>query len=224
MDSASKNAGDMIGTLQMQYNRGRQAAITNELVDIITGSSSSCRFALGIPDTCLRCQRLVISENSLEWNRFCLWVQPCDLSFSYLLSGYTLRRDAFNTAITVTSVLVSWTEPPATLNRSTKLRHLISFSFLGTSAQFVGCTDDCSCENWVMSDTLFMAEPKRELSVLCTSYARCPALAAASPSLERTLLAATLALAPFISLPPSRFHTSSFILPPTDGIRLFFLP
>ncbi|KAF7440125.1 atp3 gamma subunit of the F1 sector of mitochondrial F1F0 ATP synthase [Pleurotus ostreatus] len=40
MDSASKNASDMIGSLQMQYNRGRQAAITNELVDIITGASA----------------------------------------------------------------------------------------------------------------------------------------------------------------------------------------
>lgn len=39
MDNASKNATDMIGSLQMQYNRGRQAAITNELVDIITGTS-----------------------------------------------------------------------------------------------------------------------------------------------------------------------------------------
>jgi F-type H+-transporting ATPase subunit gamma len=38
MDNASKNAKDMITSLQMQYNRGRQAAITNELVDIITGS------------------------------------------------------------------------------------------------------------------------------------------------------------------------------------------
>ena len=38
MDSASKNASDMISRLQMQYNRGRQAAITNELVDIITGA------------------------------------------------------------------------------------------------------------------------------------------------------------------------------------------
>jgi len=28
----------MIGALTMQYNRGRQAAITNELVDIITGT------------------------------------------------------------------------------------------------------------------------------------------------------------------------------------------
>ena len=34
MDNASKNASDMIGSLQMKYNRGRQAAITNELVDI----------------------------------------------------------------------------------------------------------------------------------------------------------------------------------------------
>jgi F-type H+-transporting ATPase subunit gamma len=38
MDNASKNAKDMIGSLRMKYNRGRQAAITNELVDIITGS------------------------------------------------------------------------------------------------------------------------------------------------------------------------------------------
>lgn len=30
----------MIGSLQLQYNRGRQAAITNELVDIITGASA----------------------------------------------------------------------------------------------------------------------------------------------------------------------------------------
>ena len=40
MDNASKNAKDMIGSLQMKYNRGRQAAITNELVDIITGKFS----------------------------------------------------------------------------------------------------------------------------------------------------------------------------------------
>lgn len=39
MDNASKNASDMISTLTMQYNRGRQASITNELVDIITGMS-----------------------------------------------------------------------------------------------------------------------------------------------------------------------------------------
>ena len=37
MDNAQKNASDMISSLQMKYNRGRQAAITNELVDIITG-------------------------------------------------------------------------------------------------------------------------------------------------------------------------------------------
>lgn len=40
MDNAQKNASDMISRLQMQYNRGRQAAITNELVDIITGASA----------------------------------------------------------------------------------------------------------------------------------------------------------------------------------------
>jgi hypothetical protein len=37
MDNASKNAGEMINALQLKYNRGRQATITSELVDIITG-------------------------------------------------------------------------------------------------------------------------------------------------------------------------------------------
>jgi hypothetical protein len=39
MDNASKNASDMIGSLQVKYNRGHQAATTNELVDIITSMS-----------------------------------------------------------------------------------------------------------------------------------------------------------------------------------------
>jgi len=43
MDNAQKNASDMISSLQMKYNRGRQAAITNELVDIITGK---CRIIM----------------------------------------------------------------------------------------------------------------------------------------------------------------------------------
>ncbi|EGW34495.1 uncharacterized protein SPAPADRAFT_59933 [Spathaspora passalidarum NRRL Y-27907] len=40
MDNASKNAGDMINKYTILYNRSRQAVITNELVDIITGASS----------------------------------------------------------------------------------------------------------------------------------------------------------------------------------------
>lgn len=40
MENASKNAEEMIGKLTMQFNRMRQAAITNELVDIITGASA----------------------------------------------------------------------------------------------------------------------------------------------------------------------------------------
>ncbi|KAI6126814.1 ATP synthase F1 gamma [Pisolithus sp. B1] len=40
MDNASNNAKDMINKLTLQYNRGRQASITNELVDIITGASA----------------------------------------------------------------------------------------------------------------------------------------------------------------------------------------
>lgn len=40
MENASKNASDMIGRYSILYNRTRQAVITNELVDIITGASS----------------------------------------------------------------------------------------------------------------------------------------------------------------------------------------
>ena len=40
MDSATKNAGDMLSALQMQYNRARQAAITTELIEIISGAES----------------------------------------------------------------------------------------------------------------------------------------------------------------------------------------
>lgn len=40
MDNATKNAGELIGKLTIVYNRQRQAAITTELVDIITGASA----------------------------------------------------------------------------------------------------------------------------------------------------------------------------------------
>ncbi|WVQ96405.1 ATP synthase F1, gamma subunit [Kwoniella sp. CBS 9459] len=40
MENASNNANDMMASLQLQYNRGRQAVITNELIDIITGASA----------------------------------------------------------------------------------------------------------------------------------------------------------------------------------------
>lgn len=40
MDSASKNASEMIGKLTLQYNRARQAAITTELTEIISGAES----------------------------------------------------------------------------------------------------------------------------------------------------------------------------------------
>ncbi len=40
MDSASKNATEMIGKLTLQYNRARQAAITKELMEIISGAET----------------------------------------------------------------------------------------------------------------------------------------------------------------------------------------
>jgi F-type H+-transporting ATPase subunit gamma len=40
MDNATRNAGDMINKLTIQYNRSRQAAITTELVEIISGAEA----------------------------------------------------------------------------------------------------------------------------------------------------------------------------------------
>lgn len=40
MDSATRNAGEMIRKLSLQYNKQRQAAITKELLEIISGSES----------------------------------------------------------------------------------------------------------------------------------------------------------------------------------------
>lgn len=40
MDSATRNAGDMIDSLTLNMNRARQAAITNELVEIISGAAA----------------------------------------------------------------------------------------------------------------------------------------------------------------------------------------
>ena len=40
MDSATRNAGEMIDKLNLQYNRTRQAAITTELIEIISGAEA----------------------------------------------------------------------------------------------------------------------------------------------------------------------------------------
>lgn len=40
MDNATRNAGEMIDRLTIQYNRSRQAAITKELIEIISGAEA----------------------------------------------------------------------------------------------------------------------------------------------------------------------------------------
>ncbi len=40
MDNATRNAGDMVDKLTLQYNRSRQAAITSELIEIISGAEA----------------------------------------------------------------------------------------------------------------------------------------------------------------------------------------
>ncbi len=40
MDNATRNAGEMITALTLQYNRARQAAITKELIEIVSGADA----------------------------------------------------------------------------------------------------------------------------------------------------------------------------------------
>jgi F-type H+-transporting ATPase subunit gamma len=40
MDSATKNANEMIGRLSLEYNRARQASITKELMEIVSGAEA----------------------------------------------------------------------------------------------------------------------------------------------------------------------------------------
>ena len=40
MDNATKNAGELIDKLTLQYNRARQANITSELMEIISGAEA----------------------------------------------------------------------------------------------------------------------------------------------------------------------------------------
>jgi F-type H+-transporting ATPase subunit gamma len=40
MDSASRNAGEMIGGLTLTYNKARQAYITKELIEIVNGAEA----------------------------------------------------------------------------------------------------------------------------------------------------------------------------------------
>jgi F-type H+-transporting ATPase subunit gamma len=40
MDNATRNAGEMIGRLTLNYNRTRQASITREMIEIVSGAEA----------------------------------------------------------------------------------------------------------------------------------------------------------------------------------------
>ena len=40
MHKATDNATTLLGDLQLQYNKARQTAITNELIEIVSGASA----------------------------------------------------------------------------------------------------------------------------------------------------------------------------------------
>ena len=41
MENATNNASDMLDTLSLHYNRARQAAITQEITEIVSGAAGS---------------------------------------------------------------------------------------------------------------------------------------------------------------------------------------
>jgi F-type H+-transporting ATPase subunit gamma len=40
MDNATRNANDLIASLQLTYNKARQASITKELLEIVSGAEA----------------------------------------------------------------------------------------------------------------------------------------------------------------------------------------
>jgi F-type H+-transporting ATPase subunit gamma len=40
MDKATENAGELLRSLKIEYNRARQAAITTELTEIVSGAAA----------------------------------------------------------------------------------------------------------------------------------------------------------------------------------------
>ena len=40
MDSATRNAKDLVGALQLSFNKARQAAITKEILEIVGGAEA----------------------------------------------------------------------------------------------------------------------------------------------------------------------------------------
>jgi F-type H+-transporting ATPase subunit gamma len=67
MENATKNAGEVIEDLTMKFNRGRQAAITNELVEVITGKLVyvfCCLYSRCICSVNLLLKQRTINKNS----------------------------------------------------------------------------------------------------------------------------------------------------------------
>jgi len=40
MENATENAGEMISDLSIEYNKARQAAITTEIIEIVSGANA----------------------------------------------------------------------------------------------------------------------------------------------------------------------------------------
>ena len=59
MQSASDNAGELAKTLSLQYNRARQAAVTQELLEIVAGAAGMLRFVLNPLFVWCSCFRII---------------------------------------------------------------------------------------------------------------------------------------------------------------------
>ena len=85
MEGASKNAGEMIEQLQLTYNRTRQAVITRELIEIISGASALQREELKQPTYPVPFLRrsLEFGECEMRFVNF-FFIHPKDEMFSQM--------------------------------------------------------------------------------------------------------------------------------------------
>lgn len=123
MDNASKNAGEMIGRLQMQYNRGRQAAITNELVDIITGSYPTLSCTIFNPNHTTFVQVQVLYEQFIYCAEGrCAWMIAidCILPRYYSCSATKAEIQSFKTSIIRIKAVISQELAAANIQSSLK--------------------------------------------------------------------------------------------------------
>ena len=119
MENASKNAGEMLDKLTLEYNKARQAKITLELCEIISGAA-----AVWIKYICIKTYILFLTKNIETKNKKICWqrdlnsrpfgMEPKSIALDQLghinFVIYYINVKIFNPAIqrTINSYWIKW--------------------------------------------------------------------------------------------------------------------